>query len=303
MEREYYPITGVEELYIAEDVVDTSAGYSAGTPEEFAPAEKIDWTSEQPSEPIYAKNKKLDVIYGTRKESVKFLATGVSEEKDARLRGIYNNPVNGVTYSTGDEEPPHCAVGFKINKGKGDYVFVWMLKGALSGGNIIAETKKDGVSIQTREYTFDGLITEHKWTVDGEEKGLSWSKGDTTSASFDGAGWFAQVHTPDVVSAPDAIALSSSVPADDATDVAVDAPVVLTFNNKIASENIEIIDSATGNPMAITKSWDATGKILTISHAVNFTLNVMYIVPLVGVVDVYGQALAVETVTFTSVAA
>jgi len=101
--------------------------------------------------------------------------------------------------------------------------------------------------------------------------------------------------------APSAVALSSSVPVDEATDVAIDSTVVLTFNNAIMSESISMIDEL-GDPVAFAKSWDSESKVLTLTPSSNLDNNVTYIVTVAGVVDVYSQALATESINFTTVA-
>lgn len=98
-----------------------------------------------------------------------------------------------------------------------------------------------------------------------------------------------------------AVALSSIVPADGATAIAKNANIVLTFNNKLASEAI-IVTDATGVMVAGTKTLDGTGKILTFDPTVDFTGTKVYIVTIGGVVDIYGQALAPVVKDFTTVA-
>ena len=99
--------------------------------------------------------------------------------------------------------------------------------------------------------------------------------------------------------APSALAMSTIVPADNATAIAVAANVVITFNNKIAEEAITIMTAA-GVLIATTKAWDATGKILTISHASNFTAETVHLVTLAGVADIYGQTLTPIVKKFTT---
>lgn len=99
--------------------------------------------------------------------------------------------------------------------------------------------------------------------------------------------------------APSALALSTVVPADAATAIAVGASVVLTFNNKISSEMI-MMTSVTGAVIAGTKTADATGKIITFKPTSNLTASTKYYVTLVGVLDIYSQALPVVVKTFTT---
>ena len=100
---------------------------------------------------------------------------------------------------------------------------------------------------------------------------------------------------------PDAIALSTIVPADDADNVAVDANVVLTFNNKILRESI-VVTKSDGTIVAGTKSWDSTGKILTFDPTANLSNSSTYIVTIGGVVDIHGKTLAAQVKNFTTIA-
>jgi phi13 family phage major tail protein len=299
MESTYYPLTGIEEVYIAEGITDTSATYSAGTPEQFSPAESGEWTEDQNAKDAFYNNQHQDVFFGVKKTSIKLVVSGVSDAKDASIRGIYHNESTGRTTSTGNEEPPDCAFGMKMNKGKSDYVYVWFPKVRFSGGTIKAQTKTNDVTLNTIEYTITVLSTTHLFTVNGESKGITYHKGDTTTAAFDATSWWSQVQTPETDSTPSAIALSSIVPADDAPSIAVDTTIVLTFNNKISSDSVTVI-SAAGAFVSATKSYDTTGKILTITPASDLSASTTYIVSIAGVTDIYGQSLAGSATNFTT---
>jgi hypothetical protein len=125
---------------------------------------------------------------------------------------------------------------------------------------------------------------------------------------FGTAGTDARLPLPDEIAsklaeaAPGALALSSIVPNDDAVDVAVNSNVVLTFNNKIASESI-IVTTSAGVMVAGAKTWDATGKILTFNPTSDFDVNTVYIVTIGGVKDIYGQSLDASVKNFLTVAA
>lgn len=90
--------------------------------------------------------------------------------------------------------------------------------------------------------------------------------------------------------APSALALSTSVPADAATAIVVSSNIVLTFNNKVASEDITLMTSA-GVIVPFSKSWDTTGKILTIDPTANLAAATLHFVTVAGVVDIYNQTL------------
>ena len=119
------------------------------------------------------------------------------------------------------------------------------------------------------------------------------------------AGVNARLPLPDEIAAifasaaPSALALSTSVPADSATTVAVTSNIVLTFNNKIAQDDI-IVTSAAGVIAPGSKVWDVTGKILTIDPTANLTAATAYLVTVVGVVDIYNQTLTPVVRRFTT---
>lgn len=101
--------------------------------------------------------------------------------------------------------------------------------------------------------------------------------------------------------APAALALSTIVPADDATGIAKAANVVLTFNNKILTESI-VVTSEAGEIVAGARSWDAAGKVLTFNPTADFAGTTTYLVTVAGVTDIYGQSLAAVVKNFTTTA-
>jgi methionine-rich copper-binding protein CopC len=93
------------------------------------------------------------------------------------------------------------------------------------------------------------------------------------------------------------IALVSSSPVDEATSVALDRVFTLTFNNKIAADNITL-DKGDNVAIGITKSWDTGAKILTITPNSHMTANTLYYLHVVGVKDIYNQTLADTVINF-----
>ena len=98
--------------------------------------------------------------------------------------------------------------------------------------------------------------------------------------------------------APAALTVSVD-PADEDTAVLVSDNIVLTFNNKIVQENI-FVTSSVGAIIPVTKTLDVTGKILTINPNADLSAATMYLVNIVGVVDIYNQTLAPSVVNFTT---
>lgn len=96
-----------------------------------------------------------------------------------------------------------------------------------------------------------------------------------------------------------AMAVSTIVPADAATAIAVGASIIITFNNTVVKEAISVI-SNTGNVIAGTKSFDASGRIMTFKPSSNLAAATKHYVVIAGVSDNYGQSLATVTKSFTT---
>lgn len=99
--------------------------------------------------------------------------------------------------------------------------------------------------------------------------------------------------------APASLALSTSVPADSATAVVASSNIVLTFNNKIQEESI-LLTTATGSIVPFSKSWDSTGKIMTIDPTSNLAASTMHFIIIDGVVDIYNQTISPIVRKFTT---
>lgn len=92
------------------------------------------------------------------------------------------------------------------------------------------------------------------------------------------------------------------VPVDGATGVSKTAAIVITFANAIARHAVSIINSTSGDVVAVTESFDTARKVLTLTPSSALAGTTKYIVAVAGVVDVYGQALAASGKDFTTIA-
>lgn len=96
--------------------------------------------------------------------------------------------------------------------------------------------------------------------------------------------------------APEAITVTVS-PDDNDIGVNIDTNIVFTFNNKIARESI-IVMSDDGVIVEGIKSFDETGKILTFNPTNDLANDSVYLVTIIGVVDIYGQVLSTTVINF-----
>lgn len=301
MDQKYGEFVGVDNLYYALISADTAAAYTAGTPAYLAPVAEISGEPEIANKTTYYDNKAANNYVTEGKTELGITVSNIPAQLAAILLGKYYDAASGRVYDSGQANPPDVALGFRYNMGKDGYRYYWYLKGTFSGGAEEAASKTNDVNEKTYQLTFTAVTTTHEWTIDEESKSLKRVFADTAEAAFDPDGWFEQVQTPDTTSAPAAVALSTIVPADGASNIAVDSTIVLTFNNAIASDAITVI-SAAGAIVAGTKTYNATRKIITFTPAENLAAGTTYIVSIAGVVDVYGQELAATAKDFATAA-
>lgn len=214
-------------------------------------------------------------------------------EEEAVLLGRIVDAYGGVYGGTTDD-PPYVAFGYKRTfKNSNVGLYVWILKTKFAPSNSTADTKPvDNITPQYDTLSASSITRE----ADGQ-----WIYSIKSSDPNFGATFFTQATLQKLATAAavDPVALSSIAPADEDTGVAVGSSIVLTFNNKIAYEAITVIE-ANGTLIAGTKSWDATGKILTFDPTENLSAATTYIVAVNGVVDIHGQALAASAKNFTT---
>lgn len=301
MDKQYGEFVGVDNLHYA-IVTDTEDSYSATTPKYLAPAAEVAAEAEVNNTSSYYDNVAGNNYVTEGVTTVTVTVSGIPVKLAAILLGKDYDEATGRLYDSGQPNPPDIAFGYRANIGRSDYRYTWYAKGTFSGGAEEAASKSNDIEIKTYQLTYTAISTTRKFTIKGEEKPLKKNSGDTTDPAFNPDGWFSQVQTPDNSGKPAALVLDSIVPAAGAATVARNSKVVLTFNNKIASESVLLINSTSGDVTAATKSWDAAHKVLTLTPTAQLAATTHYIVAIGGVVDVYGQALAATTKDFTTVA-
>lgn len=300
MDKKYGEFVGVDSIYAAIINEDSETAYTAETPEYFAPAAEVAGEPEIESTPTYYDNVPQDNYITEGVTTLTVMVSGVPADMMAKYLGKHYDVTSGRVLDTGEPNPPDVALSFRFNKGKEDYRYYQYLKGKFSGGSEEATTKKNGIDIKTYTMIFTAVTTTHKWTVDGVLKQMKRIFADTTDAAFNPAGWFNQVQTPDITAAPAALAMSSSDPADGDVGELVGVSPALTFNNKIKSYNVTLINTVTLAAVACVFSLDATGKVLTINPNADLTAATKFAIVINKITDVYGQTLTDTIIDFTT---
>jgi phi13 family phage major tail protein len=298
MDQKYGEFVGVDKVYTFDILQDDDGNYVAGTPEYFCPVASIAGEPEIANKTTYYDNKAANNYVTEGMTALTIVLSNVPADKMADHLGKHYDAESGRVYDTGEANPPDKGIMFRYNMGKAGYRYYCYLKGTFSGGTEEAETKTNDVNEKTYQTIYTAVSTTHEWSIDGVLKPLKRVFGDTSDPAFDATGWFTQAQTPDTSSAPSALTIDS-VPSDAATGIAISNNIVITFNNKIATYDATMIKSDF-TTVPNSKTFDSTGKILTINPTSDLSAASSYAVILTNVKDIYGQILADQVINFTT---
>ncbi len=298
--EQYGEFVSVANAHAAKILEDTPDAYTCETPEYLAPTGEITGGAEVENDTSYFDGVPMFNYVSEGATPLQMRFSNVPARKVAYYTGKDYDEASGRVLDSGTPEPPYFAVAFEFEMGMGEKRYYQYLKGTFSAGPEEAASRTTTVDKRNFEMMFTAIKTTHKWPVNGKIKGMKRIYADTTDAAFTGAdAWYSQVQTPETAMPPAALALSGSAPVDDATNVPVGGVVTLTFNNKLAAQAVLLLNES-GNIVPVTKAYDATGKILTITPAANLAADTLHFVVLSGVKDIYGQSLAETTLAFTT---
>ena len=282
------PVTGVQQVvyWIMSENTNDAATY--GTVYSLPGVMSAKITHKSDSQMISAEDQIDEAIYGQGTDSAEIQQKNIPLDDLARILG--HTITNGIMVRSKDDLAPEVAFAFRSKKSNGAIEYDKYLCGRFEEPD--KEADSDGEKVTPKFKTIKGSFYPRK--LDGYSS--KQMESDSTTYNADNlTSWFTTV---DGV-APDAIALSSIVPESAATGVLASANVVLTFNNKIASHSIELVDDVTDAIVPSTKTWDSTEKILTINPTSDMTAGDKHAVAIFGVTDVYGQELAHALSYFT----
>jgi len=299
---EYKSKIGLDSLYVAEVLVDSAATFTADTPAWLAPAAEA---SQEPATSFqiqYADDQPYDVATAEGESKIGLKITGLDLEMLAQITGKVFDPTTGRMYDNGGSAP-FMALGFRSLKSNGGYRYYWFLKGKFDMPKEAIATLADKPDPKTLDLTYTAIRTVHKWSLGGGvTDSVKRVVGDTDTDAFSATGWFTQVQVPGVAT-PSALALSSSVPTDGASNISITANQTLTFNNALPSDavnHVMLILASDASQIAGTVTLDATKKIITIDPTSSLANSTAYIITY-AVTDIYGSNLK-GAVNFTTVA-
>lgn len=295
------PRVGIKKLYVAKMLTDTAAGMTFDTPVYFKDVQRLGIKPKTNTDKAYAENRMVDQATEFDSADVDFDRYSMSSTERALILGQTIAANGGIIASQGDQ-PPFIAVLYKApirvnNSVQNRYGVIY--KSIFTPGD--EEMKGlEGKPDLSQNDKVSGVAQPTEWSyLDAENKEKHpWEYHIDTAEDLDDT-WFAAVQIPSV-SAVSALALSSSLPANNATGVAASTKPTLTFNNAIAKYGDVLLLNVTDSALvANTMALDNTNKILTITPTANLLTGKTYNIVLNGVTDIYGQVLATQIIKFT----
>ena len=300
MSSEYGELVNLDNLHYAKVLNDSTEAYQAGPNKYLAPAAEMKKEAKVDTTPRYYDGKAMFSSSSEASTDITLTVSGVPSKLAAELAGKPYDAARGIMIDTGDvSNAPNYALSARAGLGDGGYRYYQFLKGQFSLGAETAKTKEDKVTASTTDLTYTGLVTIHEFTMpDGSKSGAKGVQADTTDAAFAGAdAWFAQVQTPETLGKPGVLTMTAS-PENNATGVAAVVKPTLTFSNPLTTDAVTLL-AADGALVDADKSYDSTGKVLTIAPAAALTSGAAYSIIVAGIADVYGQSLDASVIKFT----
>lgn len=302
MSSEYGELVNLDNLHYAKILIDNADTYQAGAIKYLAPGAEMKKEAKVDTAIRYYDGKPMFSSTSEAATDITLTVSGVPTKLAAELTGKPYDAARGLMLDTGDASgTPDYALSARAELGDGGYRYYQFLKGKFSVGAETAKTKEDKITANTTDLNYTGVVTVHEFTLpDSSKKSLKGVQADTTDPAFAGGdAWFSQVQTPETLGAPGALTMTS-VPINNATGVLASVAPALTFSNAISEDAVTLIKASDGSVVTVTKSYDAAGKVLTITPTAALTSAGVYSIIVAGVKDVYGQSPATtQAIKFT----
>lgn len=194
MTKYYDDFRGVSNLVGALVTQDDAEGYTTGDVFDLIPVAEISKSTEASSANKYYDNIPAIVINSEGGDEVSITGAAIPLDILAKITGKTIDETSGA-FLDGPAVPPYMAIGYQYNLTSGDTVVYWRLKGKFTLPEETSATEDDGTDSNGQELTFNGVVTNHKFTKTG--KGAKGIAVDSRFSTFDPATVLATVLTPD----------------------------------------------------------------------------------------------------------
>ena len=237
----------------------------------------------------YANDAEAEVSAPFTGGTIKSELNDITDTAEAEACG-HTVTVDGELIANEDDEAPYMRRGFVVP------ILVDNVKKYM--GRVYPRVKyappSENFATKAKALTFTG-VTMQGTIMRNKDGDWKWQQTFSTLAEA-----LAYVHTKcHFPTSHDALSVTS-VPADDATNVAITANIVLTFNNPIDHGNATLVTASTNVPVASSKTFNGGKTVLTIDPTASLSTSTAYAVIITGMTDAYGQTLADTVITFTT---
>lgn len=298
------PICGIEKLYVAKQLTDTSVGMTYETPQYYKDVQQLDIKPKTNTSPGYAGNRLIDQATMFDSSDIAVNRYSMSSAERAYVLGQTIAADGGVVGALGDE-PPFIALLYKAPirvDGKVYYRYGVIYKvlfmppddsmKGLEGKPDLSQVPKLSGTAQPTEWNFkDGNTEKHPWEYHVD------TCDPNCPADIDST-WFTSVKVP---GADTVVPTVATVPVDGASGVAVGADVVFTFSkaidiNTMIDSNIFLM-KADGTPVVSTLSVNAANTVVTLNPDADITAGDYVAICTKNVKSATGLALAANKIT------
>ncbi len=143
------PLIGLDMLYYAPLLTDTSGGTSYDTPLRLENIVSLSVTPNTEISTFFADDGPREAFSQIGEVDVSLQLPDIASEDYAFLIGAnYNIGTGQMTYAT-NAIAPEVAIGFRAQKSDGSYRYIWLMKGKFGVANMEHQTKESGVNFQT----------------------------------------------------------------------------------------------------------------------------------------------------------
>jgi phi13 family phage major tail protein len=254
-------VTGIEKVYIAMNTKDDVSALTYGVPVYYEGIKELGIKPKTNNVKLYAENKLWDQSNSFDSVDVDITLASLSSIQRAMLLGQTIAATGGV-YATDDDLAPYVAILYKANI-RGGFRYGVLYKGLFALPEDTAKGQEGKLEFQTPKISAVFQSTVYEITgQDGNKKGVWEYHVDTIDPNCPvgiDATWFTSVTVPTL----DIVAPTfTSVPANNATGVAVGAAVNITFNKAMDDSTITL-----GNIFLLTAAGVLTTCLLTLNTA------------------------------------
>jgi len=281
---------GVENLTLAKMLTDIVGGATTyDTPVAITKKlMKVGVKNKGSMEPQYADDSTVDLYTEPGDIDLSIDLTDLTVDEQALIMG--QTMAAGVRTPAPSDVRPYFCVSWKSKKRNGNYKYYKILKVMFSEPDEEFETKEDKAKPQTDKISGLGI----QRLSDGLRKRIA-DADSTTYIAGTGSSWFT---TGDISPDTTPPTIASTLPAANATDVAVTATFAWTFSEAILATtviagNFFVFEDVAGTLIAGALSQNAAGTVVTFTPTSNLTAATVYRAVATGdISDLSGNKLA-----------